>query len=223
MTSVTTPELQRHLLVTVGEAVAKDSPGETIRLGVGIVREVRESVARIRQELEDELARGVEPRSFAASHGPVLRDMDEHQVHLKRLLGELAGTEGSVAEPFIAELRLLETEAQAYRDRLAEALSLASKPPGPVDWERLKEEADADFAAGRFTTFVTPEDMAEESERCQEPLQVHKGVPGTFSPPELRRLFSLALPMRAQGLAPGRPARRTSSFRNWSDFMNTAK
>jgi hypothetical protein len=159
MTTLTTPELQRHLLHTVGEAVAKDGPGETIRLGVGVVREIRESVARGRQDLEDELARGVEARSFATSYGPVLREVDTTLIHLGRLLEELAGSEGTVAEPFLAELRLLETDTQAYRDRLAEALSLASAPPRPVDWERLKREADADFAAGRFTTFETPEDM----------------------------------------------------------------
>ncbi len=159
MTTLATPTLQRRLLQTVGEAVANDRFGETIQLGVGVVRELRESVARMRREFEADLAEGVEAHSFARSCGPILSATDEHQIQLGRLLEELSGAQGTAAEPFLAELRLLEKETEAFRDRLAEALSLASRPPAPVDWDRLKEESDADFAAGRFTTFESPEDM----------------------------------------------------------------
>jgi hypothetical protein len=143
----------------MGEAVVNDRLGETIRLGVGVVRELRESVARMRRELEDNLAEGVEARSFARSSGPTLPVMDEYLLQLGGLLEELSGADGTPAEGFVTELRLLEKETEAFRDRLAEALSLVSQPPGPVDWDRLKRESDADFAAGRFTTFETPEDM----------------------------------------------------------------
>jgi len=126
---------------------------------VGIVHEVREDIAREVREFEDELVRGVEARSFARSYGPLLDATDESQVQLGRLLAELAGAEGTVAQPFLAELRLLDQETAAFRDRLAKALSLASQPPPAIDWDRLKEESDAEFAAGRFTTFERPEDM----------------------------------------------------------------
>jgi hypothetical protein len=142
----------------VGEAVVNDRVEETIRLGVGVVRELRDSVARRRREFEDDLAEGVEARAFARSHGPNLPAMDEDLLQLGRLVEALSGA-GGPAESFIAELRLLEQETKAFRDLVAEALSLASKPPGPVDWERLKQESDADFAAGRFTTLETPEDL----------------------------------------------------------------
>lgn len=165
MTTLATPTLQRRLLQTVGEAVANDRFGETIRLGVGIVREVREDIAREVQEFEDELSRGVEARSFVGSHGPILDAWNEAQVQLRRLLEVLASAEGTVAEPFLAELRLLEQETTAFRERLAEAVSLASQPPPAIDWDRLKRESDADFAAGRFTTYERPEDM-------------HKGLAG---------------------------------------------
>jgi hypothetical protein len=159
MTTLTTPTLQRRLLQTVGEAVANDRLGETIRLAAAVVRELRESVARMRREFEDDLAKGVEARSFARSYGPILAATDEHQAQLGRLLEELSRAEGSAAEGFVAELRRLEQEIEAFRNRLAEALSLASQPRAPLDWDRLELEADADFAAGRFTSVESPEDM----------------------------------------------------------------
>jgi hypothetical protein len=161
MTTLTTPTLQRRLLLTVGEAVAKDRLEETIRLGVGVVREIRKSFDRGRQEFEDILARGVEARSFASSHGPLLPITDEYLVQLGRLLEELSGAEETPAESFVAELRLHEKETIDFRDRLAKALSLATQPPGPVDWDRLRAESDADFASGRFTSFETPEDLVK--------------------------------------------------------------
>jgi hypothetical protein len=159
MTTLTT---QRRVLQTLGEAVTKDGLEETIRLGVGIVRELRGSVARMRQEFEDEWAQGVEARSFARSCREALCAADEHLLGLRGLLKELSGAEGTTAESFLAELRLLEKENTAFRDRMAEVLSLASKATGRVDWERLKHESDADFAAGRFTTFETSEHMLRD-------------------------------------------------------------
>jgi len=159
MTALTSPTLQRRVLQVVSEAVANDRFGEAIRLGVGIVHEFRESVARMCREFDDDLAKGVEARSFVRTYGQLLRDTDELLVQLGRLLEEIAGAEGTAAESFVTEMRLLEEDTGAFRVRLAEALSLASQPPVPVDWDRLKEESDADFAAGRFTTFETPEDM----------------------------------------------------------------
>ena len=57
-------------------------------------------------------------------------------------------------------------ETDDFRDRLATALALASRPPVAVNWDRLKEEADADFAAGRSVTFETPEDMLKGLGGC---------------------------------------------------------
>jgi hypothetical protein len=147
----------------VGEAVsntpAADDIDETVRLGVGIVRELRESVARTRRDFEDELAEGVEARSFSRSCSPLLPVTEECIRELGRLLEALAGTEGTAGESFVAELRLLEKEYITFRELLAEALARASEAPRPVDWDRLKQESDADFAAGRFVTFETHEDV----------------------------------------------------------------
>ena len=157
-----TPVLQRRLLLAVGDAIANDGFEETIRLGMGIVRELRDSVARMRREFEDELAQGVEARSFTLSYAPILSAADEYLLSLRGLLKQLSGAEGTKGEGFLAELRLLEKDNTAFRDRMAEALSLASKSPGPVDWQRLRQESDADLAAGRFATFESPEDMMKE-------------------------------------------------------------
>ena len=157
-----TPVLQRRLLLAVGDAIANDGFEETIRLGMGIVRELRDSVARMRREFEDELAQGVEARSFTLSYAPILSAADEYLLSLRGLLKQLSGAEGTKGEGFLAELRLLEKDNTAFRDRMAEALSLASKSSGPVDWQRLRQESDADLAAGRFATFESPEDMMKE-------------------------------------------------------------
>jgi hypothetical protein len=162
MTVLAFPELQRRLLQTVGEAVVNDGlEAETIRLGEGIVRELRESVARMRREFEDEIAQGVEAGSFVRAYGPTLPAADEYLVSLEQLQLELSEAEGTIAGSFLAELRLLEQENKAFRDQIARALALASKVPGPIDWQRLKQESDADFAAGRFTSFESAEEMLE--------------------------------------------------------------
>src|SRR5260370_28640737 len=121
---------QSALLRKLGGTVANspDQTGETIRLGVGIVRELRESVARTGQELEQ----GGEATSFVQSFGPMLPVADEYLVQLGKLLDELSGAEGGPGEPFVAELRLLKKEAEAFRSRLTEALALASAPPRPL-------------------------------------------------------------------------------------------
>jgi hypothetical protein len=157
MTTLSTPTLQSRLLRTVGEAVATnpEDVGETIRLGVGIVRELRESVARMRQEIEE----GDEARLITESYGALMAAADENLIQLGNLIRLLPDGQGTPAQPFIAELRLLKGETDVFRNRLAEALSLASQPPKPLDWDRLKAESDADFAAGRFTSFDTPEAM----------------------------------------------------------------
>jgi hypothetical protein len=166
MTILTAPTLHYRLLQTVGEAVVNDKIEETIRLGVGVVHELRESVARIRRQFEHDLAEGIESRSFTSSHGPTLVAVKGHEDQLGQLLKTLAGSEGTAAESFIAELRLLKKETDDFRERLASALALALQPPVRLNCDRLKGEADADFAAGRSVTFETPEDMLKGLGGC---------------------------------------------------------
>src|SRR5437660_848352 len=114
MTALITPVLQRRLLQTVGEAVTNDGLEETIRLGVAIVRDLRESGNRMRREFENVLAQAVEARSFARSYGPTLSAADEYLLSLRGLLEKLSRAEGTKAESFVAELRLLEKENSAF-------------------------------------------------------------------------------------------------------------
>jgi hypothetical protein len=149
MTTLVMPSLERRLLQTVREEVAaepvREWPPRSLQLCLNIFRGIRESIAEARQALEDELAEGVEARSFARTYGPFLPAADGHLASLRELIGELSPAEDTAAASFVAELRLLEQENAAYRDLLAAALSRASAAPRPVDWERVRaaEEAKA--------------------------------------------------------------------------------
>jgi hypothetical protein len=145
MTTLLMPSLERRLLRTVREEVAAGPSPQSLQLCVKILREMRESAAEMRQALEDELAEGVEARSFARTYGSVLPAADGHLASLRELIEELSPAEDTAAASFVAELRLLEQENAAYRALLAAALSRASEAPRPVDWERVRaaEEAKA--------------------------------------------------------------------------------
>jgi hypothetical protein len=145
MTALMNPSLERRLLQRVREAAAAGPSPPLLQLGLNILRDLRESAAEIRQALEDELAGGVEARSFARTYGPVLPAADGHLASLRELIEELSSAEDTAAASFVAELRLLEREHAAYRDLLSAALSRASEAPRPVDWERVRaaEEAKA--------------------------------------------------------------------------------
>jgi len=148
MTTLMMPSLERRLKMVREEVAAKPvqewSP-PSLQWCVKILREMRVSAAEMRQALEDELAEGVEARSFARTYGPFLPAADGHLASLRELIGALSPAEDTAAASFVAELRLLEQEDAAFRDLLAAALSRASEAPRPVDWERVRaaEEAKA--------------------------------------------------------------------------------
>jgi hypothetical protein len=124
----------------------------------GRIRELRESVDRTCQDLEDTLAAGIEARSFARTFGPMLRATEERQVQIRLLLEEFSGADVTSANNIVAELRLLEAKTEAFHDYLTKLLSFASEAPRPVDQDRLKR-SEADFAAGRFRRFETSEEL----------------------------------------------------------------
>jgi hypothetical protein len=149
MTTLMMPSLERRLLQTVREEVTaepvREWPPRSLQLCLNLLRDLRASATEMRQALENELAAGVEARSFARTYGPVLPAADGHLASLRELIGELSPAEDTAAASFVAELRLLEREHAAYRDLLAAALSRAAEAPRPVDWERVRaaEEAKA--------------------------------------------------------------------------------
>src|SRR5262249_34892127 len=123
------------------------------------VRKMRENFARQRELLERVLADGIEARSFARVSRPLLSVTDEQIATVRGLVEQLSPMPDAASATLAAEVRLLEQVAQPFRDLLAEALSRASEVPRQIDWKRLKQESDADFAAGRFVTFEAPEDV----------------------------------------------------------------
>lgn len=149
MTTLTMPSLEGRLLRTLAEQVTAEPirqwPRRRLRLCLNLVREIRQSAVEARQALEEELREGVEARSFASRHGRDLSAAEEYVAINQQLIDLLLETKEPGAESLVAELRLLDQEERAFRDFLAEALSAASRPAGPVDWGRIRaaEEAGA--------------------------------------------------------------------------------
>jgi hypothetical protein len=148
MTTLTMP-LERRLLRTVREELeaepARDWPRQSVELCLGLLRGLREGSAEVRQRLQEELAEGVEARSFSRTYAPLLPAMDDQASNVRELVDWLASAEDAVARSLVAELRLLGQEHQALRDLLAEALARASGPHRPADSGRVRaaEEAHA--------------------------------------------------------------------------------
>ncbi len=149
MTTLICPSFERRLLQTVKEEAAAEPvrawPRQSLQLCLSFLRGIRESAADMRQEFEQELAEGVEARSFARTYSQFLPVADEHVVSVRELIEALSPAEDPAAQSLVEELRLLETENQAFRSLLAESLAQASEPPRPVDWGRVRaaEEAHA--------------------------------------------------------------------------------
>jgi hypothetical protein len=165
MTTLTAPSLERRLLQTVKEEVEAKSlrewPEESVEFCLVLMRQFRERISGMRGKIEQALARGVEERSFSRDGGRTLAAANDFAVSIRELIEMLSSSEDAASARLSAELHALAEEAKAYRNLLAEALARVSVPPPPMDWDRLKREADADFAAGHFVTFTTPEEMFE--------------------------------------------------------------
>ncbi len=164
MTALMMPSFEQRLLTAVRDEVAAEPvrawPEPTLQLCLEIVRRIRQNLARQRDDLERALANGVEARSFVGEWRPRLSAADEQIAAARGLVAQLSPMGDAASASLAAELRLLEQAAQPLRDFLAQVLARAAEPPRPVDWARLKENSDAEFAAGRFVTFETPEDVS---------------------------------------------------------------
>jgi hypothetical protein len=156
MTTLTLPSFNRRVLQTVGEQAATEPvrtwPRRTLQTALGVLQGIRASAFDMRRELENELASGVEPRWFVRTYSEVLPMADEHVAAIRDLIDSLVAGEDLSSQSLVAELRLHEHEAQAFRDLLAEALAQASDPPHPVDWDRVDAAGEA-FASGKTKPF----------------------------------------------------------------------
>jgi hypothetical protein len=117
-----------------------------------LLRGIREESGKRRQALEGELAEGVEGRSFARDHRQVLLVAKECLASVRDLIAMLSPQEGVPGKRLVVELRLLEEEQRTFRDLLAKALRLASEPPHPVDWARVRAAEEA-YARGETKPF----------------------------------------------------------------------
>lgn len=165
MTTLTAPSLERRLLQTVKDEVEAKSvrewPQESLELCMLLLQAMRQRTAGMLRTREEILAEGVEARSFTRDAAPILAAAEESAASIRELIEKLSSSEDAASTKLRGVLHSLEKEEKAFRDLLTEALARISAPPPAMDWDRLKREADADFAAGRFVTFTTPEEMTE--------------------------------------------------------------
>lgn len=165
MTTLTAPSLELRLLQTVKEEVEARSveewPQKSVETCLILVRQFRKRTVDLRKELEEVLASGIEARSFSPQGASLRAAADEFAAAIRELIDKLSSSEDSASARLLAELHALAEEAKAYRDLFAEALARVSAAPPSMDWDRLKQEADADFAAGRLVRFTTPEEMVK--------------------------------------------------------------
>ncbi len=152
MTTLTNPSLERRLLQTVREEVAakplRSWPQRSLQLCLNFLREIRVSAREMRQTLENELANGVEARSFVRTYGPSLPAANDYLAFVREWLEWMSQAEDAASAIFVAELRLLERETQTFRDLLGEALSRASEPARPVEEDRVRAAEEA-YTRGR--------------------------------------------------------------------------
>src|SRR5437660_9158852 len=149
MATLMMPLFERRLLLTVREEVAAEPVRQwhprSLKLCLRFLRGIRESAAEMRQALQEELANGVEARSFARTYTPLLPAAADHLVLVGELVEELSSSPDPESASLAAELRLLQQENEAFHELLSGVLSRASEPPRPANWERVRaaEEAHA--------------------------------------------------------------------------------
>jgi hypothetical protein len=156
MTALTLPSFNTRVVQTVGKQAASEPvrtwPSRTLQTALGVLQGIRASAFDMRRELADELASGVDPRLFVRNYGAILPMADEHVAAIRDLIDSLSPVEDPSSASLVAELRLHEQEALAFRTFLAEALAHASEPPRPVDWDRVDAAGEA-YASGKTKPF----------------------------------------------------------------------
>jgi hypothetical protein len=144
---LTLPSLQWRLLGSVKEEIraepVREWPREAIDFCSTLLQKSREAVVGMRLSLEEALAKGVEASLFARDGNRLLTAAKDRAALIQELAESLSSATDTASERIVAELRLLEREEKAYRDLLAEAVSLAARPSRPLAWDRIRlaEEA----------------------------------------------------------------------------------
>jgi hypothetical protein len=159
MTPLLIPSFERRLLRTISDEVAdkpvREWPSSSLQLGLEVVRKTRKDFAEARRALEEELANGVEARSFGRENQPLIPAIDEFVQTLRGLVAGLSHAEDPASKSLLAELRLVDQELKAGRDLLAEALARAAEPARPAEEERVRAAEEA-YARGETKPFSRP-------------------------------------------------------------------
>jgi hypothetical protein len=157
MPAITISSLERRILRSVGEEIASEPVAQwaepSLQLCLALLRDIHETAGSMRRLLEGVLANGVEARRFAREYTQFLPLIDEHIHSVEELVGRVSPAKDAASESIEAGLKPIVEEYKAFRDFLAEALSLASEPGRPIDWDRVRaaEEAHARGDSKRYS------------------------------------------------------------------------
>jgi hypothetical protein len=108
--------------------------------------------AEARQEIEEELSRGVDARAFAARYKRMVAGLDAILLTHRGVTKAQASELPSPGEQFIVSYQALLDDLSSLHQLLAEALAKAKLPVRPVDWKRVQEAEDA-YAKGQTKPF----------------------------------------------------------------------
>ena len=157
MSTLTLPSFERNLIQAVEESLAEEPisgwPGQSIELCLSILRNLRTNAQHSRQAIEEVLTEGIEGRALVRDFVPLLATTEDRIALLQKLTLTLSAVHDTAGkETLLSESHLLEKENRAIKGLLQRALSIASEPARPVDWDQVREAEEA-HASGKTKRF----------------------------------------------------------------------
>jgi hypothetical protein len=157
MTTIAIPTLQNRVLDIVSNEIDAQPAlagwtYQTVKIFVSLVDALTEYATEWQSALEDELADGVEARSFAQRYAGELPKWKRTVERLEALVVRLGPATTPPVSDLKAELSRAKTVAEAVHDLLYDTLRLATEQPRPMDLERVRASEEA-YARGETKPF----------------------------------------------------------------------
>jgi hypothetical protein len=147
MPTVVMPSAERWFLQTFREEITREPlhawPPQSLRLYLKVLGKLRQETADARTALEEQLASGVEARSFVQNFGQHIEAAANQLTIVRDIITDLSATDDVPARELLVEFRSLEQESAALHKLLEQAATLASAAHHPVDWARIQESEQA--------------------------------------------------------------------------------
>ena len=156
MTTLTLPTFEGRLLQSVSAELkarpVSNWPGPSFQLCLDLIGSLCENGARLRQDLEQILAQGVETGLWKEHCGALVSGASEQVTKVRETIGLLGSADDPDSARLRAGLQLLEQETVAYFDLLTASLARASEPPRPIHWDRVRA-SEAAYSRGETKLF----------------------------------------------------------------------